>query len=169
MAQWFTLLATLNLPSSSLLFLLLLQLKHSQHFVQVKFNFTSFIWTLFLNIILNSNRHFKGHGYGINYQVNPDLTYQRERGYSYIQAYGREFCKPGKICRPPDPNFFQGKLFNNGQLYYGPITTDPQVRQWIYLWLFLIFFYSKSYFSSSIIIIFFRLLQGSKLSKTSQM
>lgn len=74
--------------------------------------------------------HYVGHGFGVNYQFQPDMSYQRERGYSYLHGYGRDMCAdhPSR-CRSSDPHFFDRiKQFNGGELFYGPKVTEPRLR-----------------------------------------
>ncbi|KAI1299281.1 hypothetical protein HDE_03940 [Halotydeus destructor] len=64
--------------------------------------------------------HYLGYGYGIQYEYDPNFAYQRQKGYGFLQAYGRDHCADGKPCRPSDPDFFR-KLFkfNGGEPFYG--------------------------------------------------
>ena len=36
--------------------------------------------------------HYFSHGYGVNYMYEPDLSYQRERGYHFEQGFMRDLC-----------------------------------------------------------------------------
>ncbi|CAG2169978.1 unnamed protein product, partial [Oppiella nova] len=56
-----------------------------------------------------------GHGYGIDYGYDTDGSSSHEKGYGFIKAFGREFCKDGTKCRPPDPHFWKStSLTSNG-------------------------------------------------------
>ena len=73
--------------------------------------------------------HYVGHGFGITYQYQPDQSYQRERGYSYLHGYGRDLCRDPSKCKPSDPRFFDRiNKFNGGQLFYGPMVAEPRLR-----------------------------------------
>ena len=47
---------------------------------------------------LSPNRY----GYGLEYQYDPAGTYERQKGYGFVKAYGREFCKEKANCPPAD-------------------------------------------------------------------
>lgn len=51
-----------------------------------------------------------GHGWGVEFGFDPRNTKHPnlyQKGYTIERAYGRDFCKDKKNCRPPDPHFFE--------------------------------------------------------------
>lgn len=47
--------------------------------------------------------HFFSHGYGLNYQYEPDMSYQRERGYEFEKGFMRDLCDGmTRPCDTPD-------------------------------------------------------------------
>ena len=45
---------------------------------------------LYRTKVLFSNSRY---GYGLEYQYEPNGSYERQRGYGFVKAYGRDFCK----------------------------------------------------------------------------
>lgn len=51
-----------------------------------------------------------GHGWGVEFGYNPKLDAPKDfyqKGYTIERAFGRDFCRHPKNCRPPDPKFLQ--------------------------------------------------------------
>lgn len=51
-----------------------------------------------------------GHGWGVEYGYDPLKSGKNDfyqKGYTIERAYGRDFCKDNKNCRPTDPQFFK--------------------------------------------------------------
>ena len=46
--------------------------------------------------------NYYGYGYGLEYQYDPDGKYQRQKGYGYVRAYGRDFCKFADKSKCPE-------------------------------------------------------------------
>ncbi|KAH9391100.1 hypothetical protein TYRP_006694, partial [Tyrophagus putrescentiae] len=40
--------------------------------------------------------NFLGNGYGVHYEHDLDGKYSRQKGYNFVKAHGREFCKEGE-------------------------------------------------------------------------
>jgi len=46
-----------------------------------------------------------------------------------VKAIGREFCKPGVKCRPPDPNFWSMTSLTANGYYPEPYFGRPDTRE----------------------------------------
>ena len=68
---------------------------------------------------------YKGYGYGIEYQYEPDGSYGREKGYGFMKAFGVDFCRYRKksACRSSDGSFFS-EMVNPGEPYWGHLSGD---------------------------------------------
>ncbi|XP_053202941.1 uncharacterized protein LOC128387716 [Panonychus citri] len=85
---------------------------------------------------------YKGYGYGIEYQYEPDGSYGREKGYGFMKAFGVDFCRHSKssLCRKSSPlsmssssssnedeeddkSFFK-EMINPGEPYWGHPSGD---------------------------------------------
>lgn len=53
------------------------------------------------------------YGYGLEYQYDPSGDYERQKGYGFVKAYGREFCKDKANCPPAQTD---GRLENLNHL-----------------------------------------------------
>lgn len=54
-----------------------------------------------------------GHGWGVEFGFDPRNVHNPnmyQKGYTIERAYGRDFCKDKKNCRPPDPEFFKSAI-----------------------------------------------------------
>ncbi|XP_053211458.1 uncharacterized protein LOC128395087 [Panonychus citri] len=64
--------------------------------------------------------NYYGYGYGIEYAYKPDGTFNREKGYGYLKAFGRDFCKYKDLskCRKSHPKKTE-KIINRGEPFWG--------------------------------------------------
>uniref|UniRef100_T1KN15 Uncharacterized protein n=2 Tax=Tetranychus urticae TaxID=32264 RepID=T1KN15_TETUR len=64
--------------------------------------------------------NYYGYGYGIEYAYKPDGTFNREKGYGYLKAFGRDFCKYKDTRRCRKSNSKQTvKIINRGEPFWG--------------------------------------------------
>lgn len=66
-----------------------------------------------INLYGNGPWKYWGHGWGVEFSYDPKKDTSKDfhqRGYTIEKAFGRDFCKDQKNCRPPDPNFFQTQV-----------------------------------------------------------
>jgi hypothetical protein len=69
--------------------------------------------------------HFFSHGYGLNYQYEPDQSYQRERGYQFEQGFMRDLCDgKSRPCTPSKPSIPSRRSFPAPSSYPGYSYSD---------------------------------------------
>ena len=57
-----------------------------------------------------------GHGWGIEFGYDPRSNVNNDfyqKGYTIERAFGRDFCRDQKKCRPPDPDFLKTQQHNS--------------------------------------------------------
>ena len=62
-----------------------------------------------------SNTHTQPrYGYGLEYQYEPNGAYERQKGYGFVKAYGRDFCKDKLNCNNEERDEQKDNHFKNG-------------------------------------------------------
>lgn len=71
---------------------------------------------------------FRGYGWGINYEYEPNGSFQQEKGYGFVKIFGRDFCKfkDKSRCRDADniDLYSDYKSFNHGEPFWGQPPAD---------------------------------------------
>lgn len=71
---------------------------------------------------------FRGYGWGINYEFEPDGRFQQEKGYGFVKIFARDFCKfkDRSKCRDSEDLDLHNeyKSYNNGEPFWGQPPAD---------------------------------------------